>query len=551
VINVVKDEGFLYDTSIEDGWATGLDGSNYHWPYTLDAGSPGAIHKTTWDKAGGVPFLIGNYNGLWEIPVSPWIVPADDEDGLPYDLRAKVKANMSYFDMASGKITAFDYNLLVSAKLNDANDIFAIWKHSLDLRLQGNRAPLTIGIHAQNYQSATSPAAIALKRFVEYAASQTDVRLASHKQVVDWLENPRALDDIPNIIQASITPHTVTGQCTDTPWQASETYQEGDKVTYQDQTWTSGWYNSNSAPGASQWGPWGDSGVSCNGTETLYYGTMTPSVGAVAVEDHQAETFTFSPDNGKQLLQVTVDGVVVLPLPINGYSFSDVTGDHVIEATFGNELVSNYVVTASSGQHGSISPSGAVSVVEGKNQLFNFVPDANYKVQFVKVNGAEVQVINNQYEVQNVTADTSIAVTFVADDINPVVYTLSASAGLNGTITPIGDSQVNAGTSQLYTFTADSGYQLDIVSVDGVAVTVVNDQYLLENVSANTSINANFKPVDSNTCKDAWNASPGYPKGSVVSYEGYNWTAKWWSKNEVPVDQPWGNPWQKNTQPCG
>lgn len=35
-------------------------------------------------------------------------------------------------------------------------------------------------------------------------------------------------------------------------------------------------------------------------------------------------------------------------------------------------------------------------------------------------------------------------------------------------------------------------------------------------------------------CAPAWNSSTAYTGGAVVSYNGHNWTAKWWTQNDVP-----------------
>ncbi|MEV0823679.1 glycoside hydrolase family 19 protein [Nonomuraea rubra] len=35
-------------------------------------------------------------------------------------------------------------------------------------------------------------------------------------------------------------------------------------------------------------------------------------------------------------------------------------------------------------------------------------------------------------------------------------------------------------------------------------------------------------------CATAWNASAAYQGGAVVSYNGHNWSAKWWTQNETP-----------------
>jgi hypothetical protein len=71
-------------------------------------------------------------------------------------------------------------------------------------------------------------------------------------------------------------------------------------------------------------------------------------------------------------------------------------------------------------------------------------------------------------------------------------YTITATAGPNGTITPSGAVTVNEGGSQTFTFTPADGYQIHAVMVDNVAVTPVPASYTFENVQANHTIHVDF-----------------------------------------------------------
>ncbi|MEV0384884.1 glycoside hydrolase family 19 protein [Nonomuraea sp. NPDC050643] len=41
-------------------------------------------------------------------------------------------------------------------------------------------------------------------------------------------------------------------------------------------------------------------------------------------------------------------------------------------------------------------------------------------------------------------------------------------------------------------------------------------------------------PAIAADCQAAWNASTAYQGGAVVSHNGHNWSAKWWTQNETP-----------------
>jgi uncharacterized repeat protein (TIGR02543 family) len=85
-------------------------------------------------------------------------------------------------------------------------------------------------------------------------------------------------------------------------------------------------------------------------------------------------------------------------------------------------------------------------------------------------------------------------------------YTISASAGSNGQISPDGITQVNSGSTQTYTITADIGYHTTDVLVDGSSVGVVTS-YSFTNVTANHTIAATFGEQDV-TDPEVTNPSP-------------------------------------------
>lgn len=70
-----------------------------------------------------------------------------------------------------------------------------------------------------------------------------------------------------------------------------------------------------------------------------------------------------------------------------------------------------YIVQASAGNHGTISPSGDVSFFNGSNDTFEFHTDMGYEVADVIVDGVS-QGARDSYTLGNVTSNHSILVTF-------------------------------------------------------------------------------------------------------------------------------------------
>ena len=82
---------------------------------------------------------------------------------------------------------------------------------------------------------------------------------------------------------------------------------------------------------------------------------------------------------------------------------------------------SYYTIKATAGAGGSISPSGNVSVREGRDQTFTITPDKGYAVANVKIDGKSIGAVNS-YAFENVRRTHTIEVIFVKD-------TASASTG--------------------------------------------------------------------------------------------------------------------------
>jgi peptidoglycan/xylan/chitin deacetylase (PgdA/CDA1 family) len=170
--------GGLYDSSIEEGYQPGQDGTNFFWPYQLEGGSP----------------------GLWEIPVHVFMIPADADcarAGIAPGLRARIGAGLKKayggdFGEPVDRITGLDWNVLEAGGCTGP-EFLAILKHTLDLRLAGNRAPFMVGGHTELYSSNKPERRKALEDFIAYAQTKPEVRFVTGTQLVGWLRAPQAL----------------------------------------------------------------------------------------------------------------------------------------------------------------------------------------------------------------------------------------------------------------------------------------------------------------------------------------------------------------------
>ncbi|MBP9019864.1 MAG: copper amine oxidase N-terminal domain-containing protein [Bacteroidales bacterium] len=147
---------------------------------------------------------------------------------------------------------------------------------------------------------------------------------------------------------------------------------------------------------------------------------------------------------------------------------------------------SPFTIIASTGSGGTISPSGTISVNYGDSKTFTITPNPGYKIKDVKVDGVSVGAVSN-YTFENITSDHTIEAIFEA-----ITYTIIASTGSGGTISPSGTISVNYGDSKTFTITPDNGYKIKDVKVDGASQGSITS-YTFTNITSDHTISATFE----------------------------------------------------------
>jgi len=223
-------------------------------------------------------------------------------------------------------------------------------------------------------------------------------------------------------------------------------------------------------------------------------GTISPS-GTVTVNYGSDQPFNITPNKGYSVVDVTVDGSSVSPaIPAKGdtYTFTEVTANHTISATFAKKIT--YTITASAGTGGTISPSGQVSVNDGANQTFSITPSTGYIVSDVTVDGSSVSPVipatGGTYKFAKVTANHTISAIF--EQITASYYTITASAGNGGTISPSGPVSVIKGSSREFNIKANTGYSISKVLVDKKLASLTNGTYTFTDVVGDHTISVTF-----------------------------------------------------------
>jgi Polysaccharide deacetylase len=210
LFTALQDLGFAYDSSLPNCFNDEEDGTNCSWPYTLDEGSPDAdALARVLKRSDPQIFLptIKRHSGLWELPITTLIVPADSAAGKYHfrtGLRERIAAHApfpypSIYDAAAGKITGLDYTLLIDAGVT-GDEMRAILEYNLDLHLSGNHSPLNFVAHAHLYALSNpddNPDTLTnadrqarwngLTDFIAYALTKPDVRVVADEDVLAWM----------------------------------------------------------------------------------------------------------------------------------------------------------------------------------------------------------------------------------------------------------------------------------------------------------------------------------------------------------------------------
>ena len=157
--------------------------------------------------------------------------------------------------------------------------------------------------------------------------------------------------------------------------------------------------------------------------------------------------------------------VELIATPNDGYRFlswNDGNEDNPRTITVGGDstFVASFravhTITASAGEHGSISPSGDVTVDEAADQSFTITPDTYYRIASVIVDGqtdVTAQLVDGVYTFVNVMEDHTISATF-----ENIPYTIEVAVNNDELGSVSGGGTYNAGTEISITATPNDGY---------------------------------------------------------------------------------------------
>ena len=228
------------------------------------------------------------------------------------------------------------------------------------------------------------------------------------------------------------------------------------------------------------------------------HGTISPS-SDVSVIEGGSQTFTFSPDACYDIGDVRVDGATVRLDANNSYTFTNVTANHTVEASFNIHAFTISVTISGQGFVTHNDEDGDAEVNCGDSQSFTITAADSSQLASVIVDGQDVtsQLVDDVYTFTNVNADHSLNVIFEA--IPLYTFTVLANNDEYGSVS--GGGQYMEGTYAVISATPNDGYRFvswdDDVTTNPRTIRVIGnrtyvanferDQYTITVLSADSS----------------------------------------------------------------
>lgn len=185
----------------------------------------------------------------------------------------------------------------------------------------------------------------------------------------------------------------------------------------------------------------------------------------------------FTWNNPSELLTAGTHTYKATYTPTDTINYKTVT-DIEILVVVKNKFVLSGVVN---GGNGTISVS-SLEVLEGKKAEVIFTPDEGYMIDKVLVEGTEVEVTGNKLEL------TMDGHKLVVVSYKKIPFTVTVEDVEGATVDPSGVVTVNYGDNKNFTITANSGYKLIKVLVNGTEKTLDGNTLKLTNITANMNI---------------------------------------------------------------
>ena len=198
------------------------------------------------------------------------------------------------------------------------------------------------------------------------------------------------------------------------------------------------------------------------------------------------------------------------------------------------ELVpATYTIIPDAGANGTITPSAVQTVHAGESSTFAISADPGYHIADVMKDDVSIGA-SSSVTFASVDADHTIRATFSAGYGG--TYTLTPTAGANGSISPNSVQTVDSGASMTFSVTAATGYHIEDVMRDGASIGA-SSSVTFTNVTSNHSVAATFAPNSNTNDATVWR----FRNKKLAAT--YLWTASAAERNNINATM--GSTWQE------
>ncbi len=201
-------------------------------------------------------------------------------------------------------------------------------------------------------------------------------------------------------------------------------------------------------------------------------GVVTPSEKHYITRLDQ-KTYVFTPVPGYVIKDVILNGTSIGA--VSSYTFSDVCADQTLRVVYERAKHSVNVICNGSG---STDIKDTLTVEYGSDVKVNISPDELFAIDFIKVNGEQVES-TNILTINNITSDTVVEIAFKQIKFVVTVFNFE-----NGEFT---NTIVNIGDDLNVAFDAGFGYKIKDVIINGVSMGDV-DNYTFTSVDDNYTV---------------------------------------------------------------
>jgi subtilisin family serine protease len=215
---------------------------------------------------------------------------------------------------------------------------------------------------------------------------------------------------------------------------------------------------------------------------TYYSCQFTPSGGTPPYTWFASGSYT----QGLGMVNDGVQQVRGTPTSTTGSAFSLTVTDKAgvsLKQDYTISVNNAFTVTPTAGPNGSISPATSQSIVSGQTTSFTITPSTGYRISSVIGCGGTLN--GSKYTTGPIISNCTVTATFAIN-----TYTVTPTAGSNGSINPSSPQTVNYNQTKTFTVTPNTGYRISAVT--GCNGILSGSTYTTGPITANCTVTATF-----------------------------------------------------------